>query len=150
MLVHSVSSAAGGFAAPQPAALKPAPAVSQPSAAAAAAPSSSSSTTFTAPVPAARPLAPNTARKDMDEHEFKDFLASLSRGLMKDRDQITKSDTTQIKEHWHGRAWGRDEANRSDVTADWPPLLPFVGVGLFIGSKPLLRLTGSPARRRSR
>ena len=99
MLVHSVSSAAGGFAAPQPAAPKPAPAVSQPSAApASAAAAAPSSSTFTAPVPAARPLAPNTARKDMDEHEFKDFLASLSRGLMKDRDQITKSeDTTQTQ-----------------------------------------------------
>ena len=86
-LVSSVV-AGTGFAAAQPAAPTPAPSVAQPTAPAAAASSSSSS--FTAALPAGRALAPNTARIPMDAHEFSDFLGSLSRGLMRDKDQITK------------------------------------------------------------
>jgi hypothetical protein len=45
---------------------------------------------FTAPTPAGAARPENTAKIAMDKHEFDDFLASISRGLMKDKDQITK------------------------------------------------------------
>lgn len=84
-LVDSVS-AQSGFAAKQPAAPQPLSTGSQiPTQSSAA-----SSSTFTAPLPAAAPLGPNTAKHAMDSREFGDLLGSLSRGLMKDRDQITK------------------------------------------------------------
>lgn len=49
-----------------------------------------SSNSFTAATPAAAPLPTNSNKIAMDEHEFKDFLGSISRGLMQDKDQITK------------------------------------------------------------
>lgn len=51
---------------------------------------SSSSSSYTAALPAAAALPVNSARIPMDAHEFRDFLDSLSRGLMRDRDQVTK------------------------------------------------------------
>ena len=83
--MSTVSSAAKSPAPASAVAPTPAPSVSQPVAA-----SSSSSSSFVAPTPAARPLAANNARIPMDDHEFPEFLASLSRGLMKDADQIRK------------------------------------------------------------
>lgn len=52
--------------------------------------SNSCGSRFIAPLPAAAPLSANTSKVAMDDHEFKESLASLTRGLLKDEDQLRK------------------------------------------------------------
>jgi hypothetical protein len=98
MLSNGVSSIGDGFAAKQSSAPSPAPSVS--AAAAAPSPSPAPASSFSAPLPAARELQPNTAKIPMDDHEFSDFLGSLSRGLMKDADQIRKIKAAASAHHF--------------------------------------------------
>ena len=94
MLVDSVS-AQSGFAAKHPVAPAPVSTSSK-----IPEQSAASSSTFTAPLPAAAPLGPNTAKHAMDSREFGDLLGSLSRGLMKDKDQITKIKAAASAHHF--------------------------------------------------